>query len=261
MEKANGEIILIIDADARITENYISSHIFCFSNEKVDMIFTNFEAYNFKFKPVYILQEIYFNFVKAIFYSNIFVKMIFMGNGIFFRRSLLEKLLPIDPETLVDDFSMATKLSKMKVKEFYSTYPAIGIQYVSNFSDLWKQHKRWYIGGFREMFKKFKEGNIFYLFVYILIGIIIFSPVYTTLIDIFLKTNSFTYLSALIIGVYILMAVSSFDSKQMGIFSLLYALFLTPLLMLFEMMVLIVSYVLGPLNKVTEWYKVKREKL
>ncbi|MBO8139228.1 MAG: glycosyltransferase family 2 protein [Thermosipho sp. (in: Bacteria)] len=261
MEIANGEIILMIDADARVPENYISSHIFCFSNKNVNMIFTNFEAYNFKFRPVYIIQEIYFNFVKAIFYSNIFVKMIFMGNGVFFRRSLLEKLLPIDPETLVDDFSMATKLSKMGVKEFYSTYPYIGIQFVSNFKDLWKQHKRWYVGGFREMFKRIKEGHYFYLFVYLIIGLIIFSPIYTFVIDLIFNTRSFIYLFGLIISVYILMAVSSFDSKKMGIFSLLYSLVFTPLLMLFQLGVLIESYILGPLNRVTEWYKVKREKM
>jgi len=46
MEIANGEIILMIDADARVPENYISSHIFCFSNKNVNMILTNFEAYN-----------------------------------------------------------------------------------------------------------------------------------------------------------------------------------------------------------------------
>ncbi|SHH30705.1 glycosyltransferase [Thermosipho atlanticus] len=261
MEIAKGDIILLIDADARIPKNYISSHIFCFSNEKVHMIFTNFEAYNFKFKPVHIIQEIYFNFVKAIFYSNIFVKMIFMGNGVFFRRDLLEKILPVDPETLVDDFSMATKLSKMKVKEYYSTYPYIGIQFVSNFKDLWKQHKRWYVGGFREMFKRIKEGHFFYLFVYILIGLLIFSPIYTLFIDIFFNTNSFLYLFGLVVSVYILMAVSSLDSKKMGFFSLLYSFIFTPLLMLFEMFVLIESYILGPLNKVTEWYKVKREKM
>jgi len=261
MEIVNGEIILMIDADARVPENYISSHIFCFSNKNVNMIFTNFEAYNFKFRPVYIIQEIYFNFVKAIFYSNIFVKMIFMGNGVFFRRSLLEKLLPIDPETLVDDFSMATKLSKMGVKEFYSTYPYIGIQFVSNFKDLWEQHKRWYVGGFREMFKRVKEGNYFYSFVYFVIGLIIFSPIYTLIIDIFLGTNIFLYLLGLIISIYILMAVSSFDSKHIGIFSLLYSFLFTPLLMIFELLNLIVSYFIGPFNKVIRWYRVKREKL
>lgn len=261
MEIANGEIILMIDADARVPENYISSHIFCFSNKKVNMIFTNFEAYNFKFKAVHIIQEIYFNFVKAIFYSNIFVKMIFMGNGVFFRRNLLVKLLPIDPETLVDDFSMATKLSKMGVKEYYSTYPYIGIQYVSNFKDLWKQHKRWYVGGFREMFKRIKEGHYFYFFIYLIIGFIIFSPIYTLVIDIFLDMDLFLYLLGLIIGVYILLAVSSFDSRKMGVVSLFYSLIFTPLLMLFQLGVLIESYILGPLNKVTEWYKVKREKM
>jgi len=184
-----------------------------------------------------------------------------MGNGVFFRRSLLEKLLPIDPETLVDDFSMATKLSKMGVKEFYSTYPYIGIQFVSNFKDLWEQHKRWYVGGFREMFKRVKEGNYFYSFVYFVIGLIIFSPIYTLIIDIFLGTNIFLYLLGLIISIYILMAVSSFDSKHIGIFSLLYSFLFTPLLMIFELLNLIVSYFIGPFNKVIRWYRVKREKL
>ncbi|ACJ74943.1 hyaluronan synthase related, putative [Thermosipho africanus TCF52B] len=260
MEFAKGEIILLIDADARIPENYISSHIFCFSNDKVNMIFTNFEPYNFKFKPVYIIQELYFNFVKAIFYSNIFVKMIFMGNGVFFRRTLLEKILPIDPDTLVDDFSMATKLSKMKVKEYYSTYPFIKIQYATNFKDLWNQHKRWYVGGFREMFKRLKEGNIAFLFYYLLVGLIVFLPIISIVLDILFKIGMLKITAGFIIAVYILMWVSSLDSRQFGIFSFPYSFLFVPLLIVFEYLVLLLSYIIGPFSKAVEWYKVKRVK-
>ncbi|WP_232218209.1 MULTISPECIES: glycosyltransferase [Thermosipho] len=261
MKIAKGDIILFIDADARIPKNYISSHIFCFSNPKVEMIFTNFEAYNFKFKPVFIIQEIYFNFVKTIFYSNIIVRMIFMGNGVFFKRSLLEKILPIDPKTLVDDFSMATKLSKLKVKEYYSTYPYINIQFATNFKDLWKQHKRWYIGGFREMFQRIKEGNFSFLFYYMLVGFIIFLPFISIVLDMFFHIGMLKFVLGLIISVFILMWVSSLDSRQFGFFSLVYSFFYVPILMIFELLVLIYSYIIGPFNKKIQWYKVKREKL
>ncbi|WP_231450278.1 MULTISPECIES: glycosyltransferase [unclassified Thermosipho (in: thermotogales)] len=261
MKIAKGDIILFIDADARIPKNYISSHIFCFSNPKVEMIFTNFEAYNFKFKPVFIIQEIYFNFVKTIFYSNIIVRMIFMGNGVFFKRSLLEKVLPIDPKTLVDDFSMATKLSKLKVKEYYSTYPFINIQFATNFKDLWKQHKRWYIGGFREMFQRIKEGNFSFLFYYMLVGFIIFLPFISLVLDMFFHIGMLKFVLGLIISVFILMWVSSLDSRQFGFFSLVYSFLYVPILMIFELLVLIYSYIIGPFNKKIPWYKVKREKL
>ncbi|QTA38844.1 glycosyltransferase family 2 protein [Thermosipho ferrireducens] len=261
MKIAKGEIILFLDADARIPENYISSHIFCFSNPNVDMIFTNFESYNFRFRPVFIVQEIYFNFVKAIFYSNLFVRMIFMGNGLFFRRKLIEKLLPIDPQTLVDDFSMATKLSKMKVKEYYSTYPYIEIQYALNFKDLWKQHKRWYVGGFREMFKKYKEGNKGYLFLYLFVGFIVLLPVLSLIFDILFGLHTFTFVSALLFGIYALISVSSFDSRKMGLFSLFYAILYTPVMMGFEFLVLLVSLILGPFNKVKKWHRVERDRI
>ena len=261
MKYAKGEIILFIDADARIPENYISSHIFCFSNENVNMIFTNFEPYNFKFKPVYMIQEIYFNFVKTIFYSNIIVRMIFMGNGVFFRRKLLKKVLPIDPETLVDDFSIATKLAQLKVKEYYSTYPYINIQYATNFKDLWNQHKRWYIGGFREMFKRFKEGNVSFLFYYILVGAIIFLPFISIIIDLTLKIGLIKIVIGLILALYMLFWVSSLDSRQFNIFSFFLSLIYIPVLMLFELLVLIISFIIGPFNKVIDWYKVKRERL
>ncbi|ABR30092.1 glycosyl transferase [Thermosipho melanesiensis] len=261
MEIAKGEIVLIIDADARIPENYISSHVYCFSNPKVEMIFTNFEAYNFRFTPVFIIQEIYFNFVKTIFYSNIIVKMIFMGNGIFFRKSLLERILPIDPTTLVDDFSMATKLSKLKVKEFYSTYPYIKIQFAKSFKDLWKQHKRWYTGGFREMFMRIKEGHHSYLFYYMLTGLVIFLPVISLFVDLIFHIGMFKIVFGLIMAVYILLWISSLDSRQFGFFSLFYSFLYVPLLMIFELLILVYSYITGPFNKKLPWEKVERDKI
>ncbi len=258
MEIASGDIVLFMDADARIPPTYISTHVSCFSSDDIRMIFTDFEAYNYKGNVTHEIQEIFFDFVRDVIYSNIFLRMIFMGNGIFFRRELLDKILPIDPTTIVDDFSMATKLSRLGVREYFSVYPKIRIQYVNGLKDLWKQHMRWYYGGFREIVKLMKRGDpkAFGLFAFSIAFFI--GPFILILLGIFLHPVCFYIVALLVVYVYSVFVFSElFRFERKVKFTSIFAL--PFFIMAFELSVIIPAMFKSLVKEEDVWHKVERD--
>ncbi len=275
MEVAKGEIILFLDADSRISPEYISTHVACFSHPCINMIFTDFEPYNYKPENLaHRVQELFFSFAKDVIYSNIFVKMIFMGNGVFFRREVLDKVVPIDPTTLVDDFTIASKLSEMKIDEIFSIYPWVNIQYANTLHDLWKQHMRWYYGGFREIVKLMKAGNLKYLFFYLFTVGLFTAPIWFTILWFFFG-NIWLFIGLyLIIYAYSLFAFSQVLNVERRL-SILSSFLLPAFVMIFELSVLIPAMLKSlfveryfevmdkigrGMRKRDDWYKVKRDK-
>ena len=282
MEVAKGDIILFLDADSRIPPEYISTHVACFSHNDINMIFTDFEPYNYKPKNLaHKVQEIFFSFAKDVIYSNIFLRMIFMGNGVFFRRKVLDKVVPIDPTTLVDDFTIASKLSSMGINELFSIYPWVNIQYANSLRDLWKQHMRWYYGGFREIVKFMKSGSAKYTFVYLFSVAFFTSPVWFTLLWVFFGDGWLFFGLYLIAYAYSLFTFSQILDVNRRL-SVLSSLFLPAFVMVFELSVLIPAMLkslfveryyevvdkigermnkkLRKREKEEDWYKVKRDK-
>ncbi len=258
-EVASGEIILILDADSRISPEYLSVHVASFMNDEIGMLFTGFEPYNYKKSNLaHKVQEVFFSFVKDVIYSNIFLKMIFMGNGVFFRKKLLEKVLPLDPDTLVDDYNIATKISKMGVKEYFSIHPWVGVQYVNSLKELWNQHLRWYYGGFREIVKRIRMGDRIYLFGYTLAFVMFSLPIVFTVL--LLTYGNFWFF----LGFYLLTYVFSmfFFSQVFNPVrkvSIVDSLWLPWFIMIFEYTVFLPAMIRALYKKKSDWYKVKRD--
>ncbi len=258
MEVVEGDIVLLMDADARLPRTYISTHTSCFSSDEIRMIFTDFEPYNFKGTTVHRVQEIFFDFVKDVMYSNMFLRMIFMGNGIFFRRELLEKITPIDPETIVDDFSMATKLSKMDVKEYFSVYPKIGIQYVNSMRDLWKQHMRWYYGSFRELAKLSKKWDLKAVWIYTFSFAFFLSPLILTFLGFVFHPVWIYFMVDLALYVYSGFVFSELFKPRRRVD--LVSVFVLPwFVMGFELSVIIPAMFKALFKEERVWYKVERD--
>ncbi|MCD6449129.1 MAG: glycosyltransferase family 2 protein, partial [Thermotogaceae bacterium] len=241
---------------------YIPTHVSCFSKDDIEMIVTGFEPYNFKPGNLsHKFQEIFFNFVRDVIYSNLIIKMIFMGNGVFFRRRTLNKVLPIDPTTLVDDFSIATELFKLGVKEYFSIYPWVEIQYANGLKELWKQHFRWYYGGFDEMLKRAKSGVWTFKAIYTFAFVFFFSPIILSSLSLMFGTYLFlVILGALVIYVYSTFTFSTLLDTERKV-RVLSAFILPPFIMLFELSVLIPAIVLPLIGfkRKIEWYKVERD--
>ncbi|KLO22051.1 glycosyl transferase [Marinitoga sp. 1197] len=257
----SGDIVLFLDADTIVDEDFLEEHVKYFYNNKINMIYVDFEAYNHKEKIIYDYQEIYFEFSRNILYSNLFSKAVFMGNGVFIRKVILDKVLPLDEETLVDDVHLAIKLNQMKINQIFVISPKTKIQYVTNFKDLFYQHKRWYIGGIEELIKalKYKDFNI--IFINILVGMLLFFPLISILV--FLKNIKlgFYLLKNFIVIIWGISLGSAFLSfkKNNNIIRLIINIFITtPFMLIFEYIVLLNSF-LNLFKKEKKWYKVERE--
>ena len=259
---SKGDILLFLDADSLIEEDYIENYVKLFSKEKIKMIFTDFEPYNYKNKIVFEYQKLYFEVVKNLFYSNLFSKMIFMGNGLFIRRETLERELPFDKSSLVDDFHMALKLKKRKVKEFFIIEPKVKIQYATNFKDLWNQNTRWYVGGIKEAVSFVKSGNYGMLLTFIVGVVIIFSPFLSILLDYFYGLNLIKYF---VIPLYfsiwsIIVSNYLFNLKSINLNIFKIILVVIPCLILTQHVNMIFS-LFKSVKRNIKWYKVKRTKI
>ncbi|GAB6188676.1 hypothetical protein JCM30566_04150 [Marinitoga arctica] len=261
-EYITGDIVLFLDADTLIDEDFLEEHIKYFYNPKTNMIYVDFEAYNYKENLIFDYQEIYFEFSRNILYSNLFSKAVFMGNGVFIKKNILKKVLPLDTATLVDDVHLAIKLNQMKINQIFVISPKTKIQYVSNLKDLFFQHKRWYIGGIEEFLKalKYRDFNVvfinFFLILLLIFPILSFLILFKNLaLGIFLLKNFFSIMWGLNLGSALLL------TRKMKIPRFLINIFITtPFMLFFEYIVLLNAYL--SLNKKEKiWYKVKREKI
>ena len=256
----SGSIVLFLDADSIIPDNYIEYHLKRFFNNEINLIFTDFEPYNYKTKFIYEYQDIYFEFVKNLLYSNMFAKMIFMGNGLFIRKELLEKILPLNPKTLVDDFNMALKLYELKAKEHFMLYPKVKIQYVTSLKDLFNQHTRWYVGGYREIYHYIKEGNLKIIFTFLILLLVIFSPIILFILDMIYKTNLLLqFLLPLFLFFWCFAFTSKILKKNVSFRDfLLIVLVEIPIGLIIEVIIAVYSLILS-IFKEPNWYKVKRD--
>lgn len=258
-----GDIILFLDADTLIEENFLEEHIKYFYNAKINMIYVDFEAYNYKEKLIYDYQEIYFEFSRNILYSNIFSKVVFMGNGVFIRKKTLEKVLPLDNTTLVDDVHLAIKLNQEKINQIFIIYPKTKIQYTTNFKDLFFQHKRWYLGGIEELIKAMKYKDFDIIFINLIIFTILIFPIISfiiMLIDLKIGIDFFKYYISIVWGLNMGSAIL-IGLKNGKFLKLLINIFITtPIMLIFEYSILVTAF-FNLNKKEKKWYKVKREKI
>ncbi|MBM7558306.1 glycosyltransferase [Marinitoga litoralis] len=261
IEYVEGDVVLFLDADTLLTNNFLEEHIKYFSNEKVDMIYVDFESYNYKNEIIYDHQEIYFEFARNILYSNLFSKAVFMGNGVFIRKEILNKVLPLKGETVVDDVNLYIKLNQIGISQRFILEPKTKIQYTTNYKDLFFQHKRWYVGGLTELFEFFINGNYNLFGVIFLILFIIFFPIGIVVSSVFKGYYLLKYLFNFLIIIYgIVIGTMLLNRNIHWNKYLINSLITIPFLIIFEYIVLLYSFLsLG--NKNNKWYKVKREKI
>jgi len=170
------DIVLFLDADARVDWDFVKEYSTLFDLPGINVVFADFESYNRSRTLAVILQDLYFSFIKTFVYSGLFSKTIFMNSGIFIRKEILDTAGKFDPYTLVDDFDLALRLMKNKVKVNFVMGKKCRIQYALNLKDLFFQHCRWYIGGIKKIAQQISQGHYFGILVYITIGALVLFP-------------------------------------------------------------------------------------
>ncbi len=255
----NEDIVLFLDADARVNESYLLNNCRFFNNPEVDVVFTNFEAYNAKKNLAYFLQELYFSFSKCLLYSGLITKGMFMNSGVFIKRSILEKAGKFDPETLVDDFDLVTKLWKMNAVIKFTLKEKCKIQYSNSIYALFHQHSRWYMGGTKKSIQILKKGDVLGLAVLVSIGGLALFPIILIILSLFFGLNTLIPIFVLFFaGMY---AVSIFSylflaSKKRN--ELFVSLFIAPPILYGFFQIAVLFSFFKSFKKNINWYKVPR---
>jgi 1,2-diacylglycerol 3-beta-glucosyltransferase len=259
LEVITEDIVLFLDADARVNASYLINNCRFFNNLDVDVVFTNFESYNTKKNLAYFLQELYFSFSKALLYSGLITKGMFMNSGVFIRRSVLEKAGKFDPNTLVDDFDLVTKLWKMNKKIKFTLNEKCRIQYSNSIGSLFHQHSRWYMGGTKKSIDILKKGNILGLAVLVLIGGLVLFPIILLVMSLFVGMDLVILILALFFsGMYSVSVFSYLFLANKRRKDLFISLFIAPPILYVFFQITVLFSFFNSFKKNIGWYKVPR---
>ncbi len=261
LKHASGEIILFLDADARLDQEAIRFYSSLAAHPRNPVIFADFAPYNLRRTPAVVVQELFFSLARAFVFSGLFWRPVFTTCGLFVRHEALKKAGEFDPNTLVDDFDLGTRLSRHKIFAKFVRGPRCLIQYAPSFPDLFRQFLRWFTGGIREMLEEIKSGHLSYLILMALLALVIYFPWVLVWVD--LGRGAWLlvplvlpgYLAALYSGVLISYYLDGPDWREAIINTLI-----GPFLVHLWIQALVLVCFVNAFTKSQTWHKVRREK-
>ncbi|MCS7239676.1 MAG: glycosyltransferase family 2 protein [Candidatus Bipolaricaulota bacterium] len=183
LKHVTGEVILFLDADARMDHAGLTFYPQLLAQPAVRAVYADFAPYNLRKTWVIRAQEYFFSFARRFVFSGLFWRPVFMTCGLFVRKDLLQEVGEFDPKTLVDDFDLGIRLARAKVKVPFVRGPRCLIQYAPTLRDLFYQFLRWYTGGIREMVEEIKNGDLSYLLLMAGLALVIYFPQIALLVD------------------------------------------------------------------------------
>lgn len=257
------DIVLFLDADARVDWDFVKEYSKLFRSPKINVVFTDFESYNQSRTLAVILQDLYFSFIKAFVYSGLFSPTIFMNSGLFIRRKIFDVVGKFDPQTLVDDFDLALRLWKRKLKVKFVRGKRCKIQYAFRLRDLFMQHCRWYVGGIKKIFEQFSEGYYLGIIALVAIGAFVLFPILMLILAYLLKTDyPLSTVMPLFWGILYSSCLFSylFHDGHRPREILINTIIGVPVMYAFFQIAILVSFV-SAFKRETKWHKVKREKI
>lgn len=176
LDHVTEEIILFLDADARLDWVSVERYRRAFCNPEIQVVYTDFESYNRQRSLTVVFQDVFFSFAKTFVFSGLFFRPPFMTSGLFARRKIFDIVGKFDPKTLVDDFDLYLRMRSKKLEAKFVLGPKCQIQYAFAVKELFRQMCRWYTGVIRELFKQISHGRYWYIPVLTSIGTMLFFP-------------------------------------------------------------------------------------
>lgn len=149
----NGDLMMILDADALVDENYISGAIKPFSDPSIGFVQTGRRVFNHSFVP-----EIYDGDFAL---TNIMMEYVIaprsFGSGFILRAKYIKDLFPLK-DSISDDQQISNLISKKKIKGTFNSTVMLYESAPLSFKTLIKQRKRWFLGSFMEMIRNNMSG-------------------------------------------------------------------------------------------------------
>jgi len=185
---AQGDIILILDADNLVDPNYLEKALKPFADSSVAGVQTAIDAYNTHKNVCTFIAG------NELLFTNILMKYFLPGRsfgcGFLIRRKVLEKIPPLRSYTVSEDEQMTASIKKEGSKLVYCTDAVVHEHVPESFRHMFKQRKRWFLGSMYELLIKNRIAALLQTVLIILIDLglaeLVFKP--------------FSFLSSLLIG-------------------------------------------------------------
>ncbi len=143
-EIVKGEIILVLDADARVPRTYLNEAVRPFGFESIDGVQTGIEAYNgSRSFPAFVSAQ-------DLLFTNIFMSFFLpgrsFGQGFLMRKRSFEKVFPLKAKSLSDDEQVNMYIYKKRLRVAYMPFVRVKQHVPENWRTLLKQRRRWFTG-------------------------------------------------------------------------------------------------------------------
>ncbi len=260
LDYMRGDIGLVIDADTILPTDYIKSHLPYILSPFVDVLLSGYRGINREQNLLTRMQDNMFAWAELVTHGGLIGRSLLIGNGFFFKKKVIRAIGGWDPYTLVDDFSLVTKLYLLRKKLWFKDYPQTAIQLPYTWHDFIKQQIRWFAGGIMEAISGVIWGDImalalliFFLIVMAVLPVLIIT-IFTHISWIFL----ITYLPVVLI-IYGLAIASLNLERDMPISKAIVEGFWTTIFL--HYVYIIIPLALWDIIKNrgnVPWYKVKR---
>lgn len=176
LDHVTEDIVLLLDADARVDGAFLAEYTALFANPQVQAVFADFSSYNARRSLPVVFQDLFFAFAKAFVFSGLVWRPVFMNCGVFVRREVFHQVGKFDPRTTVDDFDLGIRMAKQGLHAAFVLGRRCHIQYALGLRDLFRQHCRWYTGGIKKMFEEIGRGDLSYVVVMAGVGMVVYFP-------------------------------------------------------------------------------------
>ncbi len=249
-EFVDGNVVLVLDADVLVDEDYLPEALKPFEDEKVGFIQTGNRTYN-KGKFVYSICAS--DLAVTNIFMEYFLKPRSFGTGFLIRSDIFKEILPLNENSISDDKQMSIKLNEFGIRGVFN--PTV-FSYQSsppNLKSLWRQRRRWFLGDLVETLRSSKKSFILSAFIIFLTDMFVISP--------FFFPSSFPSLITLSI-LFSLLLLVSFNSKRFEISNTFITWLGSMLSYFIDLISLTFCILITPMHfdKKLKWYKTPREK-
>lgn len=264
LEHVTEDLVLFLDADARVDGRFLREYPRLFSDPRLCAVFADYESYNTQRSIAVVFQDFLFSFTKAFIYSGLFWQPTFATCGLFVRREVFSKVGSFDPNSLVDDLDLGTRMAALGLRAEFVRGPRCKIQYAATFGDLFHQSCRWYTGGIKTLLAGIRRGRLSYVPVVAGSALTVFFP--AVLVGVGLAApRAFpitvgTVLPGMLSSLYgaSVLAYLLHHSPKKGGEVLINVVLALPVWFILHQTALLVS-LLRAFRRNVDWYKVRRE--
>ncbi|OUL20975.1 glycosyl transferase [Nostoc sp. RF31YmG] len=154
-----GEILLICDADALLTANFLRQTLPLFQKKAIGAVQVRKAIVNADTNFLTRCQQMEMICDSFLQTHRIAVGGMteLRGNGMLVRRELMEKCKGWNEDTVTDDLDLCFKLYLVGVEIEFVTVPSIQEEGVTTWRQLWHQHYRWAEGGYQRFLDYFPQ--------------------------------------------------------------------------------------------------------